>query len=437
MGTSEAGWLTSVDTDREDWNYLHFHPNTGLELRPHSSGLHELVAVRKPELAQWQTVFTTFPDLQEYFFKDLFSKHPTKDNLWHYEGRSDNIIVLSNGEKINPTSMELAIGLNPVAKSVLVYGQSRFQISALVELENPLPYSDDVRKSVMEQLLPSIAIANQEAPKHGQLSPDYVIFANPQKPFLRAGKGTVQKQLTLELYAAELEDLYNPVDQTSIPKMDTSSLEAVTDHIRNIIHKTLGLKDISDVQDFFVGGADSLQAINILRHVRNSLQVNHSDVGTVDVSTIYENPTIAALSLVTWKLVQPQHSNTSKSVENNKIEAMQAMLEKYTFSSDTLRTQNNAGTCGVVLLTGSTGSLGSYLLDELIRSQHGKAIWCLNRTSNSQERQSSTSATRGLEVQWAQHAVSFRQADLSKETLGLSKEDYDYIRDNVTQIIRK
>lgn len=75
-------------------------PVLGVEYRQVSEHLYEQVIVRKPELRLYQSIFGTFPHLQEWPMKDLYSKHPTKDNVWLYRGRADDIIVYTTGEKL-------------------------------------------------------------------------------------------------------------------------------------------------------------------------------------------------------------------------------------------------------------------------------------------------------------------------------------------------
>lgn len=54
----------------------------------------------------------------------------------HITGRLKDIIVMGNGEKIPPMDMELAILLDPVFEQVLVYGEARPYLSALVVLND-------------------------------------------------------------------------------------------------------------------------------------------------------------------------------------------------------------------------------------------------------------------------------------------------------------
>ena len=68
---------------------------------------YRLVIVRKGKNPRLQRIFYTFPDDDEFDTKDIFKRHPSLPNHWLYHGRSDNIIVFSNGEKLNPVVVML------------------------------------------------------------------------------------------------------------------------------------------------------------------------------------------------------------------------------------------------------------------------------------------------------------------------------------------
>ncbi|KAF4472232.1 Linear gramicidin synthase subunit D, partial [Fusarium agapanthi] len=97
MGMTEGQWLASVVTHPDEWAYYYFHPRTGVEMRPYSEGLSELVFVQNPKLSATQSVFKTFPNLDIWETKDLYSRHPKHPDLWKYEMRRDDLIILSNG----------------------------------------------------------------------------------------------------------------------------------------------------------------------------------------------------------------------------------------------------------------------------------------------------------------------------------------------------
>ena len=91
-----------------------------------------------------------------------------------------------------------------------------------------------------------------------------------------------------------------------------------------------------------------------------------------------------------------------------------------------------------VLLTGSTGSLGSYLLDSLVRQQHVRKIYCLNRAEDGLARQKMASDDRRLDTTaWGEERVEFLHVDLSLPIFGLSRKKYDQLLQESTHIIRE
>lgn len=82
MGSTEAGAYFIRTIDQDDWQYYNFLPAMGMELQHAADNMYEAVFVRSPEVEKWQQVFQVYPELDEFRTKDLFAKHPTKDDLW-------------------------------------------------------------------------------------------------------------------------------------------------------------------------------------------------------------------------------------------------------------------------------------------------------------------------------------------------------------------
>jgi len=58
-----------------------------------------------------------------------------KDEHIYITGRLKDILVLSNGEKVPPADIELAISLNPLFEQVLVIGENKPYLSVFITLE--------------------------------------------------------------------------------------------------------------------------------------------------------------------------------------------------------------------------------------------------------------------------------------------------------------
>ncbi|OCL14503.1 hypothetical protein AOQ84DRAFT_280861 [Glonium stellatum] len=89
-----------------------------------------------------------------------------------------------------------------------------------------------------------------------------------------------------------------------------------------------------------------------------------------------------------------------------------------------------------VILTGSTGSLGSYILDALISNPSISCVYCLYRGGRDGEaRQKDLQSRRGLNSSWLPERLKFLICNLSQPYLGLGSDEYVKLPENVTHIL--
>ncbi|KAL9080224.1 MAG: hypothetical protein Q9157_000946 [Trypethelium eluteriae] len=293
LGATEFFALPLIRKDPQFWHYFKFNAEwAGLEFREVDGGLHELVIVRRPHLDLMQAIFVTFPDLQEYHTKDLFSKHPTEPDLWKYESRLDDVIVFSNGEKLNPVTMEGIITSSPDVTGCLIVGQGKFQAALLVEAKRSPIFQVEV-KSLKALIWPYVERANETCVKHGRIVSDLIFFTSPEKPLPRAGKGTIQRQRGNAIYKEEIEHLFDEYDahlKDSRVKLDLNSRSAAYSSILHFIRFELGIRELCSEDDFFQNGMDLLQLINLVRAI-NSVQGQNS----IEPKQVYEHPSVERL----------------------------------------------------------------------------------------------------------------------------------------------
>ena len=432
----------------EDWIYFHVNPALkGVEFREVGDGLYEQVYVRHPSTDPYHSAWYTFPDQSEYSMKDLYSKHPTKQDLWLYEGRSDDVIVFSNGEKFNPSAMEATLRTHPSVRRAVVVGQARFEPAALIELkESP---SEEAKKDLLDSFTPYLIKVNEAAPAYAKLQRDHIAFTTPDKPMALTDKGTVKRPATTKAYAEEIDQIYANADDASMPsiRLDAHDRDALTKGLQELLVGTIGLEAIAPDQDIFAIGADSLQVMNLVRQLRSSFTAQQGDEmippHLITPKIVYSNPTAAKLANAIHQLTG-HSAEVSGKLEEERIKRMEDMLAKY--SKDLPKAVINGVTNGVdagegdkkltVVLTGSTGSLGSYILDALLGSDRVSKVVCLNRGSNSEDRQKKAHVSRGLITDWGTDKVRFLATDLSKDRLGLTTEDYDLLVKETSFIIR-
>jgi len=97
-----------------------------------------------------------------------------------------------------------------LVKAALVDGKYRFNQSLLIVMENEnFPRTVAQLMETLNKIWPSVEKANRIAPRFAKIPKSFIIFATLEKPWLRAGKGTVQRQLTVKSYSKELDRLFS------------------------------------------------------------------------------------------------------------------------------------------------------------------------------------------------------------------------------------
>ena len=438
MGTTETFLLPTQQVDREDWQYFYFSHCLGAELRHRWEDLFELVIARNTEFELSQGVFQTFPHLQEYSTKDLYSPHPTKPDLWQYRGRSDDVIVFSNGEKINPITMEGIIAMHPSVTGALVFGSGRFQSSLLIEVKNPAA-SDQQRRALIDSMWPTVKRANEDCPAHGRIAKDLILFTDPSKPMLRAGKGTIQRKSTENLYKDELEMLYSASGARNLQDFTTSNKALNAECIfHEILSQELNVEDIKLDDDLFNLGLDSLKIANITRQLTKSSLNCFCRLTPRD---IYTSPTISQLAGLVQVRAEAEKLNYGNlAIIRDHTAEMKSLAADYTRDlpiNSRVPKRQGVSTLKTVILTGSTGSLGSYLLHSLLEDQSVAQIFCLNRASQKPiiDRQRNIMKRDGLISDLSYSNIAFLETDLSQPYLGLPRATYMTLLQSVTHIL--
>ncbi|OIW26213.1 acetyl-CoA synthetase-like protein [Coniochaeta ligniaria NRRL 30616] len=433
IGSSEMGvYPFYFIRDPKLWQYMLFNTELmGCEFRRvggSEEDVYELWAVRpsSPD-RQASTVFYTFPELNEWSTKDLWKPHPTLPDHWIYYGRVDNVIVFSNGEKLNPVTIEDMVSAHPGLKGALVVGQGRFQAAMILEPASLLTNADEKEK-LIDDVWHLIQQANKETVAHGRITRDLVMVAPPEKPFARSGKGSIQRGITTKMYADEIADLYEHAQGAGQPaSLDMTSDEKLIKSIQAIF-VSVGSPPLDPDTDFFSSGVDSLQVMTVTRALRAGLDAANVQTD-ITTATIYSNPTLR-------KLAEHLRSADGSGSESKDTETTRRLLAQYTqnlptYVDDKPEPDFNGQT---VVLTGSTGSLGSYLLDALIACPNVKKVIALNRYQDGgREKQESVNLRRGLSTSWGK--VCFLYADLASPTLGLSATNYTMLRTETDRII--
>ncbi|KPM41877.1 hypothetical protein AK830_g4721 [Neonectria ditissima] len=429
-------------SDPQLWQYFIISSEImGAKWRPieWEKGVYELVVSRKdPQDPGQQTVFYTFPDATEWSTGDLYKAHPTLPDHWIYHGRADNTIVFSNGEKLNPTAMEETIASHPALKGALVVGQDRFQPALLVE-PAVLPKDDAETEALIDEIWPLVEEVNKVTVAHGRIVRNFIALANPTKPFLRAPKGTIQRGPTLKVYKDDIDQLYQKAEAEGYRgsfTLDLESEDSLVQSIVDLLTTTFGMQNFGPDTDFFSAGVDSLQVISITKMLRSGLEAAGFDVSptTVAPRIIYGNPTPRLLSKHLRTILSKDDEADDHDAQE--IKAMEQLLAKYTenLPPPSPNKPDPLYEGQTVVITGTTGSLGTYLLAQLCSAKTVKKVIALNRGEDGgQSRQPSINASRGLNIDLSK--VDFFGVDLSLPHLGLTESQYAQLLDSTDRII--
>jgi len=281
----------------------------GCQWRPTSEpDVFEQVILRKEQDPGLQGFFYTFPELREYSTKDLYKRHPTRPDHWLYQGRADDIIVFSNGEKLNPVSIESIVMGHPDVKGALVVGTNEFQPALLVE-PHATPTSDREKCDLIDRIWPCVVQANKETVAHGQIGRKFIALSKPDMPFLRASKGSIRRAETVRMYKDYIDQFYEDTGREDVSEgvsIDLSSEESLTESIRVMVQTGSRPVALEPDSDFFQAGVDSMQVINASRLLKSSLEAAGVGVsaGAVATRVIYGNPTPRRLARYLYSLVR-------------------------------------------------------------------------------------------------------------------------------------
>ncbi|KAJ7625734.1 putative aminoadipate reductase [Roridomyces roridus] len=437
------------EKDAGEWAWLRFSDRVHVRWMPQGDGTFECQFLTTPETHQ--VAVENLPDTKGYSTKDLFERHPTKPDLFKIVGRLDDVLIMANGEKTVPGPMEDVMMSSPYIRGAIMFGRERNQIGVLIEPhpQQKVDPSDERQLAEFRNLIwPVIQEANENAPSFARIYKEMILVTQPSKPMVRAPKGTVIKKATLALYDAEIDALYNTIEASSNAGSDVEPPVSWTEkdlepwlmkHASQLADRPIRAGD-----DLFDQGFDSLNA-TFLRHrivgaLRNS---EHTEAaGKITQNIAYSHPSIQDLASAIVRLVRggDASASDSDSIDDHKA-AVEAMIAKYSQGFDspippTATTPRSSD--AVILLTGTTGALGSHILAMLLESASVQRVYAFNRRGRTaiSERQHDAFVDRGLNTELLSSGkLAYLEGDTAKADLSLPVDVWTELRDTVTVII--
>ncbi|KAE9380743.1 putative NRPS-like enzyme [Stipitochalara longipes BDJ] len=443
LGSSECSIFPLIRRNEDlsfvDWNYIQIHPSLQAEFQHRFEDLHELVIIKRSESEHLQPVFVHFPEEEKFETKDLFAPHSTKPGLWKHQSRIDDVIVFINGEKTNPVSFENEVASHPEVRSALVVGQGRFEASLLVELVKSTYLNLNQRGEFIERIWNIVQSANRKCPAWARVSKSKILLTDPEIPMERAGKGTVMRQATLIAYQKKLDDLYLAANSAnSIAAIDVNDHEVVVHTVYELVIYVTDWNNLEKCNDFFSLGMDSLQVLRLVQELRFRFPTQ-----SLAPSIVYGNPSVDLLAnaLSSGSTEEKDAATNLIDVPRTTLSETRDMYEKgidllaKSLPQRSETTIVESSRPRVILLTGSTGALGSYILQNLLLDKTVVHIYCLNRSPDSKSLQIARNADRHLQADLSSSRTTFLACDLSMPNFGVDKSIYEKMLSTATHII--
>ncbi|KAH8804874.1 hypothetical protein F5884DRAFT_735559 [Xylogone sp. PMI_703] len=425
-GSTETGYIMNSfcrpGEDPMDWNYLRLDPPNAeyILMEEVTPGLFECIAL--DGLPSKNTSNSDRPP-NSFHTKDLFRHHPdpAKFNLWQYVTRMDDRITLINGEKVLPVPIEGHIRLHPLVKEAIVFGIGR-TVPGLILFRSENADSMS-RVEYLSEVWPAIEVANSKTEKFSQIPKDLIIDLPYGTPYPTTPKGTFIRTQMYEQFAEFIEKAYAVFENGSGSlKLDIPELEGfLFDAFRQ-----LGVEIPFAYTDIFSAGIDSLQATMMWSLFKRELDLGGRQAD-LSQNIVFEAGNIRNLARCLFDL---RVSGRQERLGSDII-IMKAMIEK--FSGFRPRGDD------VLLITGTTGTLGSSLLAAAVKRNNVGAVWTPVRASSilqAKERVFQTLASRGIQLsKYQESKIIAYPSDLTKEDTGLSPDAFQKLLKSLTHVI--
>lgn len=434
-GSVEVGQVQLLVPQSGEWSYMELNPFEEADMQPNGDGTFEMVLHQEQKHSAHRSLWHNFPAIKEWRTGDLFVPHPTKNGLWRFHARVDDLIVLSSSFKLRPLEMETLIQGHPLISAALIAGQGKSEPLLIVEPKLNAFEQGDTPEDFIDCIWPAVEEGNSIAPVYAKIRRSKVLVADPKKPFMRAPKGTVVRRLTIQAYAAEIEAAYSEnlsndaklCEKSTRGVLSSFIMPGLKQFVRKHVGDHLTEASFGDNENLFSKGLDSLGAAALSRGLQKDLAshkgLQNGSRTAASLRLIYTNPTVEKLAHVIFQIITdreaPPHIivRDTKEMERALTQFTQALPEarEWPASRRTVESQPIN-----VALLGPRGSLGPNILRELMKDPMVGKIYCLNRGDDGRERLRATFQSRNLPCDVDDERLTFMPIDLAKPKLGLS-----------------
>lgn len=299
----------------------------------------------------------------------------------------------------------------------------------------------------------AVANANKDAPNHSHILPHMVYILPSHQHLPVNAKGNVIRKETMKQFHDVIETMYDDFMQGTISSLDVAQMSDANiisndyqqlesflcTEIAGVLEKEVSFIAFNKDVSLFDLGLNSLLAIHLRNIISKTLKVS------IPSNFIYEHSSIRSLVHALGRK-EPSTISSSDTTEQHYKET-QALLEHYLacakrdFQKCTAIQQQHHG--HVVLLTGATGSLGSFMLCDLIQSSRVTKIYCSVRITHCGSNTKATAMNRirqsfrdrMLDISLLDHVkVEALPTDFNATYFGWGKATYNQLRQEVTMV---
>lgn len=391
-GATEIGALAPIFNPQPDYDWHYFVIREDINLRledvTEKPGCVKLVG-RAPG---WD---------EDFVVQDFLRPNPQAPKTqFQFLGRADDLIVLANGEKIRCTSLEATVADDPKVTDAIAFGDGRNHLGLIVEA-TPDAELDCLNTKKVEQfreaIWPTVDSGNKHTDSHGAVSKEMVIVtSHSNRPLERTAKGSLARKEIFDSFEKEIDATYANFETANVdPLPDPDDSSALEEYIRQTLTDILGLSreaaPIGVEDDIFEMGMNSLQATRLLNTLKVALKKRRDTEGVepaLSKGFVYMHPTVASQckTLAAFAHDCNEADRPSRmalmleaaNTHSENIAAMSPEVQQFK-SNGKLETEGR-----LVVVTGSTGNLGSSLVHSLVQDHDVSHVFCLNRPSSAE-----------------------------------------------------
>ena len=391
-GATEIGAIAPIFNPGPDYDWHYFVVRDDLNLRfedvSESPGCVKLIG-RPPG---WE---------EDYVVQDFLRRNPhAPTTQFQFLGRADDLIVLANGEKIRCTSFEATVANDTRVKDCIAFGEGRNHLGIIVEAASELDQesSEEIQAAkFVEAIWPLVKKANEDIDGHGEVSKNMIIVTSASsRPLSRTSKGSLARKEIYDSFESDINRLYENMASTPVdPLPELIDFDGLRNYIRQTISDILGFSSdtepIGDDEDFFELGMNSLQGTKLFNHLVAAAQQTYDTkdfIALLGRNFVYLHPTVSFLT----KALQSVIESGDKINGGGVISRTAAMLQTTERHCEGLAAMGPSKATGrdydenskskIIILTGSTGNLGSNIAHKLVTDPSVSLIYCLNRRSS-------------------------------------------------------